>query len=139
MSADHFFGYALDHVVHGEAVFFCGDLCVHDHLQQHVAQLFAEVSVVFVIDGFQHFAGFFHKALFQAFVGLLDVPGASAGRPELSYDLAEICKVVAAVGVVSVKLFVIHRGYLLVNQHFLDFLLVFPPAYSSGQAPAAER
>ena len=113
VSAHHFFGNALDHIVYRESAFFSCDLCVHDYLEEHIAEFLAKVHVIFVVDRVDDFAGLFDQAFFERLVGLLDIPRASAWSAQLRDDLDEIVKTVFSVGIVVIEFFVSGHFFFL--------------------------
>ena len=73
---------ALDDVVDGEAALATPELGLKDHLQQEVAQLFAQGPAVVRVDGVDDLARLFEDVLAQRLERLLPVPGAPAGAEE---------------------------------------------------------
>jgi len=55
----------LEHIINREGAGFGGDLTVEKDLEQHVAQLFRQLSVVLLIDRFKHFIGLFQQIRLQ--------------------------------------------------------------------------
>ena len=64
------------HVGYVELCILFADACVERNVQQHVAQLLADVVRIALDQRVAQLIGFFYRVGAQAFVGLLSVPGA---------------------------------------------------------------
>ena len=89
MTADHFVGDMSNHVCQQKTLFIGSDLRIQNHLQQHVAQFFANGTVVVRIDRFEQFVGFFQSVWFDRLHCLLTIPWTSIRRSKTSDDFAE--------------------------------------------------
>ncbi len=83
-------GEVADDVIDIKPALFLGQLCVEDHLEKEIPQLFFHIGDILFPDGRLKLMGFFKKVLQKRGMGLLSVPGAPLGRPELGHDLHEL-------------------------------------------------
>ena len=82
MAADELGGDPGGHVVESEPPGFRGDLAVHDHLEQQIAQFLAKMRVVVLADGLDRFIGLFDHPFAERVVRLFAVPRATVGSAE---------------------------------------------------------
>lgn len=75
MAENKFLTKTVAYVFHIEIIGFGAYLCVKSHMQQHIAQLFADVILVIAHQGVTKFISLFDSIGAQTFVGLLAVPG----------------------------------------------------------------
>ncbi len=64
-------------------------LGMHGDMQQQIAQFFAQVCVVRIIDGIDQLVGFLEQRATNALVSLLDVPRTAIRRAQARHDLAQ--------------------------------------------------
>jgi hypothetical protein len=79
VARDEFLSEVLHHLLNIERARFAGDLTVHQHLQQQVAEFLAQFGGVGAVDGFQRLVGFLQQVGLEALVGLLAIPWAAVG------------------------------------------------------------
>ena len=76
-------------VVGAERPFTAPEFAQEDHLQEQIAQLFAQIGAVAGVDGVDDFARFFEHVLLEARDTLLAVPGTPVGGQEALHQLDE--------------------------------------------------
>jgi len=89
MASDHLRRDPLDHLSDSEPRFFGCDLAVKHYLKQQVSKLAYELLVVALIYSFHDFISFFEEHWLEAFVSLLTIPWAAAGRAQPGDQLDE--------------------------------------------------
>ena len=95
MALDQLFADTGAHVLHGEGALFLRDTGMERHLQQHVAQLLAQMAVIALVDGFTHFISFFYEVFADGGMGLGRVPGtALSGTAQIGHDLPQVFKTI---------------------------------------------
>ena len=82
-AGDHLLAHVGGDILERRLAGLGGDVGVEDHLVQHVAELLDQLGAIAGFDGVDELEGLFHEVLHEAGVGLLAVPGAAAGRPQL--------------------------------------------------------
>jgi hypothetical protein len=90
VAADELVIDAADDIVEGEGGAFGGELGVEDDVEQEVAEFLLEEGIIGGVDGFEDFVSFFEELGADGLVGLLLVPGATAGAAEAGDGGAEI-------------------------------------------------
>src|SRR5690348_14586106 len=95
MPPNQFLSDVANDVVDIESFGFARDLSVHDCQKQKVAKFLLKMRVVLRAGGFSHFIRFLDRCRQQRLVRLLAIPWATAGRPKLRDDLAQLRKVVS--------------------------------------------
>ena len=94
--AYHLLGDGLYHVIQSEPSLALRDLAVHDDLQEHVAQLFAQILPVLAVDGLQDLVRLIDQAVLQGSVRLRAVPGTALVR--IAEDVDDLAQLVHVVG-----------------------------------------
>ena len=74
-------------VAQGELARLIGDHRLHQHLEQDVAQLLAELWHRPLVNRFQDFVGLFQQGRSKRCVGLFAIPGAAARRAKPPHDV----------------------------------------------------
>ena len=97
MAANHFRVDFADDVGDGEAFFFVSDLSVEEDLKEEIAEFLGELGVVSRVESVKDFVGFFDEIGAKSGVGLLAIPGATAGRAQASHDGDKLFKIAADV------------------------------------------
>src|ERR1022692_5249472 len=100
MAAHQFPVDGVERVADREAVLFGGHLGIEDRLEQEVAQLFREALPVAPVDGIEDLIGLFEGVGLDGIEGLLAIPGASTGRPQLGHQLHQFLKFLSSRGMV---------------------------------------
>ena len=90
MAANHLLVHIAANVVDRELARIGGDLALQHYLQQHVAELLAQMNGIARLDGIDRLVGFFDHVLGNALVRLLAIPRASARRPKRRYRIDEL-------------------------------------------------
>jgi hypothetical protein len=90
VAADEFLVNLARHVVEIEMAGFGRHLRMHDDVQEQVAQFLAHVREIAAVKGVEQFGDLLDKAIADALVGLLAVPGAAAGAAQPRHRLAQI-------------------------------------------------
>ena len=121
MTEDHLFADAVGHCIQVEPARVLGQGGMEHHLQQHVAQFFAQQGVILAVDGLQHLAAFLRQTAAQTFVGLYGVPGAAAGVAQDGDDLAQI------IHSILFPEFKIYHNFSLFAIIFSNFERLIPP------------
>ena len=89
MASDHLRRRRLRHLGDVEPPLLVGDLGMHRHLQQEVAELVSEPLVVTGLDGFEDLVGLFEQVWPQRFVRLLAVPGTAVRLAQPVHDVED--------------------------------------------------
>ncbi|MGY4337457.1 hypothetical protein ACVWW3_002363 [Bradyrhizobium sp. LM2.9] len=80
MAPDHLAGDGLDDISKSERILLLGHPGVEHHLQQEVAELFAEIVEIATADGLDHLIGFLDRVGRDGRKILIEVPGAAGHR-----------------------------------------------------------
>ena len=83
MSTHHFLVDVAAHVIDRELARISRDLALQHHLQQHVAQLFAQMGRIVRLNGIDSLVGLFNHVVRNARVRLLAIPRTTIGRAQL--------------------------------------------------------
>ena len=86
MAPDEFFGDRPEDVRDAEEGSLLGHARVEDDLEQHVAELFAELPGISFVYRLQDLVRLFDEVRFDALVGLLPIPGATVLASEPRHD-----------------------------------------------------
>ena len=82
MSVDHLGAHAVGDIADVETVTrLHGDRAVHQHLEEQVAQLLAQVAALEAVDRLEHLVGLLEEIRPQTAVRLLTIPRTAARRP----------------------------------------------------------
>ncbi len=92
MTPDQFVADPARDVIEVEPSGFSRDLGMQYHLEEQIAQFFAQICVVLRPDRIRHFVGFLEQPGGERLVRLLAVPRTTAGGAKLRDDLAEAAK-----------------------------------------------
>ncbi len=89
MPPDELEGDVLDDVTEDEGPLSRADFCVHQHLQEHIAELFGQRRGLSRIYRFQGLVGLLEEVRAERRMSLLPVPGAAAGGVEPRHNRDE--------------------------------------------------
>jgi leader peptidase (prepilin peptidase)/N-methyltransferase len=92
VTADELAIQSFDYLGDGELVGFGGHLCIEEHLQQQVAELFAQVCGVVALDRVQHFVGLFQRVFADGPGCLFAIPGATVRSAQAGHDGDGLCE-----------------------------------------------
>jgi len=77
---------SIEDIIDGKCSLLFAHLRIEQHLQEKVAEFARKFLPIAIVDGFQHFVGFFERVGLDGVESLLAIPGAASRGPQPLHD-----------------------------------------------------